>query len=176
MTPYPEKCRSEWTVGTFLERKAAAPRGSRLVGQLKTFAGEGITCNGISPGPLATEMNRPLLENAEANAQFLANIPLVGGAGGGDRAVAVYLCSEESGFITGTDILIDGAVGGRNRGRPAPAPPLATELGAAQIVTQIEVELHIDLLQEVVLAFGISGKLHIEGYSLMKGVHVIESS
>jgi NAD(P)-dependent dehydrogenase (short-subunit alcohol dehydrogenase family) len=73
------------------------------------MAGEGVTVNGISPGPFATEMNRPLLENPELNAQFLASIPL--GRWGKVEEVgklAVYLCSEEAGFVTGTDILIDG--------------------------------------------------------------------
>jgi NAD(P)-dependent dehydrogenase (short-subunit alcohol dehydrogenase family) len=73
------------------------------------LAAEGITVNGISPGPFATEMNTPLMENPELNRQFLANIPL--GRWGRVEEVgqlAVYLCSEEAGFITGTDILIDG--------------------------------------------------------------------
>src|SRR5215831_11968217 len=73
------------------------------------LATEGITCNGISPGPFATEMNRPLIENAEANAQFLSNIPLARwGKVEEIGQLAVYLCSENAGFITGTDILIDG--------------------------------------------------------------------
>jgi NAD(P)-dependent dehydrogenase (short-subunit alcohol dehydrogenase family) len=73
------------------------------------LAADGITVNGISPGPFATEMNRPLLENPEANAQFLASIPL-GRWGKVEEvgALAAYLCSEEAGFVTGTDILIDG--------------------------------------------------------------------
>lgn len=73
------------------------------------LAPEGITCNGISPGPFATEMNRALIENAEANAQFLASIP-VGRWGRVEEIgqLAVYLCSEDAGFVTGTDILIDG--------------------------------------------------------------------
>ncbi|HMC59160.1 MAG TPA: SDR family oxidoreductase, partial [Candidatus Solibacter sp.] len=73
------------------------------------LAPEGITANGISPGPFATEMNRPLMENAELNAQFLAGVPL--GRWGKVEEIgqlAVYLCSEDAGFITGTDILIDG--------------------------------------------------------------------
>ena len=68
-----------------------------------------ITVNGISPGPFATEMNVPILQNPEANAQFISKIPL--GRWGKVEEVgqlAVYLCSEEAGFITGTDILIDG--------------------------------------------------------------------
>jgi NAD(P)-dependent dehydrogenase (short-subunit alcohol dehydrogenase family) len=73
------------------------------------LAPEGITCNGISPGPFGTEMNRPLMENPEANAQFLASIPLNRwGKVEEIGQLAVYLCSDDGGFITGTDILIDG--------------------------------------------------------------------
>jgi NAD(P)-dependent dehydrogenase (short-subunit alcohol dehydrogenase family) len=73
------------------------------------LAPDGITVNGISPGPFGTEMNKPLMENPEINAQFMSKIPLgrwgkVEEIGG----LAAYLCSEEAGFITGTDIVIDG--------------------------------------------------------------------
>jgi NAD(P)-dependent dehydrogenase (short-subunit alcohol dehydrogenase family) len=73
------------------------------------LAGEGITVNGISPGPFGTEMNLPLMQNPEANAQFLASIPL-GRWGKVEEigSLARYLCSESAAFITGTDILIDG--------------------------------------------------------------------
>jgi len=73
------------------------------------LAGEGITVNGISPGPIATDMNAAVMNNPEANAQFLANVPL-GRWGKAEEvgALACYLCSEAAGFITGTDILIDG--------------------------------------------------------------------
>lgn len=73
------------------------------------LAGEGITVNGISPGPIATDMNAPVINNPEANAQFLAGLP-VGRWGTAEEigALACYLCSDAAGFITGTDILIDG--------------------------------------------------------------------
>jgi NAD(P)-dependent dehydrogenase (short-subunit alcohol dehydrogenase family) len=73
------------------------------------LASEGITVNGISPGPIGTDMNRTLMNNPEVNAQFLANLP-VGRWGNVEEvgALACYLCSEAAGFITGTDILIDG--------------------------------------------------------------------
>jgi len=73
------------------------------------LAGEGITVNGISPGPIATDMNAAVMNNPEANAQFLANLP-VGRWGKAEEigALACYLCSDAAGFITGTDMLIDG--------------------------------------------------------------------
>jgi NAD(P)-dependent dehydrogenase (short-subunit alcohol dehydrogenase family) len=94
-------------------RAAYAASKSALLGITRTLAlelaPEAITANGISPGPYVTEMNRPLIENPELNAQFLAGIPL--GRWGKVEEIgqlAVYLCSEEAGFITGTDIVIDG--------------------------------------------------------------------
>jgi NAD(P)-dependent dehydrogenase (short-subunit alcohol dehydrogenase family) len=73
------------------------------------LAAEGITVNGISPGPFGTEMNLAVMNDPEANAQFLANLP-VGRWGKVEEigALACYLCSEYAGFITGTDIVIDG--------------------------------------------------------------------
>lgn len=73
------------------------------------LAPEGITVNGISPGPFGTEMNYPVMNNPEANAQFLASLP-VGRWGKVEEigALAAFLCSDAASFITGTDILIDG--------------------------------------------------------------------
>ena len=73
------------------------------------LATEGITVNGISPGPFGTEMNTAVMNNPEANALFLASLP-IGRWGKIEEvgALACYLCSEAAGFITGTDILIDG--------------------------------------------------------------------
>ncbi len=73
------------------------------------LAPEGITVVGISPGPFATEINRPLLEDPAVSREFIARVPL--GRWGKLEEVgklAVYLCSEEAAFITGSDILIDG--------------------------------------------------------------------
>jgi NAD(P)-dependent dehydrogenase (short-subunit alcohol dehydrogenase family) len=73
------------------------------------LAAEGITVNGISPGPVATEMNQPILADPALNAEFLARIPV--GRWGREEEIAqlaVYLCSEEAAFITGTDVVIDG--------------------------------------------------------------------
>jgi NAD(P)-dependent dehydrogenase (short-subunit alcohol dehydrogenase family) len=94
-------------------RTAYAASKAGLLGFTKALAlelaTEKITVNGISPGPFATELNKPILENPGANAQFIAKIPL--GRWGNVSEVgqlALYLCSEDAGFITGTDVLIDG--------------------------------------------------------------------
>jgi len=73
------------------------------------LAPEKITVNGISPGPYATEINTAVLQNPELNQQFVSRIPL--GRWGQPEEVgemAVYLCSDAAGFITGTDLLMDG--------------------------------------------------------------------
>jgi NAD(P)-dependent dehydrogenase (short-subunit alcohol dehydrogenase family) len=94
-------------------RTAYASAKHGLLGLTRALAleltSEKITVNGISPGPFATELNRPILDNPELNSQFISKIPI--GRWGDVKEVgelALFLCSEEAGFITGTDILIDG--------------------------------------------------------------------
>ncbi len=73
------------------------------------LAPESITAVSISPGPFATEMNTVLLQNPELT-QFFLSKGALGRWGKVEEvgALAVFLCSEQAGFITGTDILIDG--------------------------------------------------------------------
>jgi NAD(P)-dependent dehydrogenase (short-subunit alcohol dehydrogenase family) len=73
------------------------------------LAPEGITVVGISPGPFATELNTALMQNPEVNQQFMSKVPL--GRWGRVEEIgklALFLCSEDAGYITGTDVLIDG--------------------------------------------------------------------
>ena len=84
-----------------------------LLGMTKALALElapyGITVNGISPGPFPTDLTTVLMQDPVRMAEFTAKIPL-GRWGKLEEvgALAVFLCSDAAGFITGTDILIDG--------------------------------------------------------------------
>jgi NAD(P)-dependent dehydrogenase (short-subunit alcohol dehydrogenase family) len=95
------------------ERAAYSASKAALLGLMRALAlelaREGVTVNGISPGPFATEMNTALLNDPQKNADFLSRVPA--GAWGDPNdigALAAYLCSPEAKFITGTDISIDG--------------------------------------------------------------------
>jgi NAD(P)-dependent dehydrogenase (short-subunit alcohol dehydrogenase family) len=94
-------------------RSAYATSKAGVLGLTRTLALEwatqGITVNAICPGPFATEMNRPLLENPETHQMFTSRIPLgrwgeVNEVG----AAALYLASDEAAFVTGTTLTIDG--------------------------------------------------------------------
>lgn len=95
------------------ERTAYSSAKSALLGFTRALAlevaMEGITVNSISPGPFHTDMNAAVINNPEANRQFVASLP-VGRWGKVEEvgALVCYLCSEAAGFLTGTDILIDG--------------------------------------------------------------------
>ncbi|MGA2253181.1 MAG: SDR family oxidoreductase [Thermoguttaceae bacterium] len=94
-------------------RTAYSTSKAALLGFTKALAlelaPEQVTVNGISPGPCTTEINRPLSENPELTQFFLSRIP-VGRWGRPEEIaqLAVFLCSDAGGFITGTDIVIDG--------------------------------------------------------------------
>jgi NAD(P)-dependent dehydrogenase (short-subunit alcohol dehydrogenase family) len=73
------------------------------------WAKDGINVNALCPGPFATEINTPLLNDPVARAQMEANVPL--GRWGDPIELgpaAVFLASEASSFMTGATLFIDG--------------------------------------------------------------------
>ena len=73
------------------------------------LAKDGINVNALLPGPFATELNLPLLNDPEKYQAFMAKIPIgrwaepyeIGG-------LALYLASPASSFVTGSMFSIDG--------------------------------------------------------------------
>ena len=73
------------------------------------WAGTGVTCNAICPGPFATDMNRALLNDPPAYQAFVARIPM-GRWGELDEiaGAVVFLASDAASYITGSELYVDG--------------------------------------------------------------------
>jgi len=68
---------------------------------------DGITVVAISPGPFATEMTVPLMNDPERT--FMSRTPMNRwGKPEEIGKLALYLCSDDASFMTGTDIVMDG--------------------------------------------------------------------
>ena len=76
------------------------------------YAGEGIRANSVHPGIIETPMTTPnLLADEAARQRAIARAPL--GRYGQPEDVAygvLYLASDESSFVTGSELVIDGGV------------------------------------------------------------------
>ena len=73
------------------------------------YAREGIRVNSVHPGPIATPMTAARRSDPAHNAMMVSRIPL--GRYGEANEVAygvVYLASDESSFVTGSELVIDG--------------------------------------------------------------------
>jgi NAD(P)-dependent dehydrogenase (short-subunit alcohol dehydrogenase family) len=68
-----------------------------------------IRCNSVHPGPIDTEMMRDVLDDAALRDERLRRIPLGRAGTTADIAYGVlYLASDESSFVTGSELVIDG--------------------------------------------------------------------
>ena len=70
---------------------------------------DNIRCNSVHPGPIATDMIKDVLENRAAWEQRLRRLPM-GRVGTPDEVAygVLFLASDESSYMTGSELVIDG--------------------------------------------------------------------
>ena len=73
------------------------------------YAGDNIRCNSVHPGPIDTEMIRDTFSDPERWEARMRRLPLKRVGTPEDIAYGViYLASNESSFVTGSELVIDG--------------------------------------------------------------------
>ena len=95
------------------ERSAYCSSKAGLIQLTKVLALEwaphNVTVNALCPGPFATDLNLPVINNPQANQYFLNHIPL-GRWGRPEelKGVITFLASDASSFMTGAALAFDG--------------------------------------------------------------------
>jgi len=112
------------TAAAYASSKAAVRNHTKSVALYCAQQNLKVRCNSIHPAAILTPMWEPMLGNGperEANmAAFVADTPLRRfGLPAEVASVAVMLASDESGYITGTEINIDGGILAGSAGVPA---------------------------------------------------------
>ena len=73
------------------------------------YAGEGIRANSVHPGIIETPMTEATLADPERSQRWMAGTPLARRGAPEDVAYGVlFLASDESSFMTGSELVIDG--------------------------------------------------------------------
>ena len=108
------------SIAGILGRPLASPAYAASKGAVRVFtkstaarlAGDGIRCNSIHPGPIDTDMIRAATNSIRPETR-VGEIPLGRLGQAVDVAYgALYLASDESSFVTATELTIDGGVTG----------------------------------------------------------------
>jgi NAD(P)-dependent dehydrogenase (short-subunit alcohol dehydrogenase family) len=107
------------SIAGILGRALTGSAYSASKGAVRTFtkttaiqhASEGIRCNSIHPGPVDTPMLSGISDNPEILRQRTDEVPLGRLGQSPDIAYgALYLASDESAWITGIELIIDGGI------------------------------------------------------------------
>jgi NAD(P)-dependent dehydrogenase (short-subunit alcohol dehydrogenase family) len=75
------------------------------------YARRGVRCNALCPGPIETPLLMQLLSDDEKRQRRLVHIPMgrLGQAEELARA-ALFLASDDSSFMTGASLIVDGGI------------------------------------------------------------------
>ena len=100
-------------VGSQLTAYSASKGAVRLLTKSTAiqYAEEKIRCNSVHPGIMITDMTTFMREDPEVNSRSLARIPM--GHYGTVEDVAngvLFLASDESAYMTGSELVIDGGI------------------------------------------------------------------
>ncbi len=95
------------------ERTAYCASKAGIIGITRTlaleWAGSGVRCNALCPGPFMTEINRPLLDNPALAAQVVGRTAMQRwGQMHEIQGAALFLASDASSYVTGASLFVDG--------------------------------------------------------------------
>ena len=76
------------------------------------YAAEGIRCNSVHPGIIETPMTTPTLLRDDESRQASLNRTPIGRVGQAEDVAwgVLFLASDESSFMTGSELVIDGGL------------------------------------------------------------------
>jgi len=94
------------------------------------YAKERIRCNSVHPGPIVTPMTEAGRANADRYKLMVSRIPLGRYGEPGEVAFGVlFLASDESSFVTGSELVIDGGWTAQQRALTSPESSLPNTRG-----------------------------------------------
>jgi len=76
------------------------------------YAGEGIRCNSVHPGVIETPMTTPMMLNTQKGRNLNVSRHPLGRVGQPEDIAygVLFLASDESSFMTGSELIIDGGL------------------------------------------------------------------